>query len=153
MNHCEISQIFFKETYTVPVEQTARRMFRLLPHGEGYADRMINAMATGYLVAVLESICAREMQPHLEHDEEMVVGSSVQCQHRAPIPPGALITVDGWVMGIGDDEATFWVRASDEQEIVCEGKISLAIVKRARIERRIQRKCEAIRRRELFTTA
>lgn len=153
MNHCEISQIFFRETYTVPKEQTARRMFSRLPHGKSYAARMINAMSTGYLVAMLESICAREMQPHLNHDEETVVGSSVQCQHCAPIPPGALVTVDGWVIGIGDHEATFWVRASDEQEIVCEGQIRLAVVRREQMERRIERKCEAIERRELFAAA
>ena len=40
-------------------------MFGVLPHGKGYAERLVNAMANGYLVAVLESICAREMQPHL----------------------------------------------------------------------------------------
>ena len=58
-----------------------------------------------------------------------------------------MITIDGWVTGIGDHEASFWVRASDEQEIVCEGEIHFAIVKRAQMERKIQRKCEAIGRR------
>lgn len=153
MKHCEISQIFFSETYVVPVEQTAQNLFRSLPHGKNYADRLINAMATGYLVAVLESICTREMQMHLNHDEETVVGSSVQCQHRAPIPPGAIIKVDGWVIGIGDHEATFWVQASDEQEVVCEGQIRFAVVERAQIEMKIQRKCEAIGRRELFASS
>ncbi len=153
MKHCEVSQIFFSETYVVPAEYTAQTLFRLLPHGKAYADRMVKAMATGYLVAVLESICVREMQPHLDHAEETVVGTSVQCQHRAPIPPGALIKIDGWVIGIGDDEATFWVQASDEQEIVCEGKIRLVAVRRSQIERKIQRKCDAIVRRELFASA
>ena len=153
MNPCHVSQIVFSETYTVPPEQTTQRMFRLLPHGSGYADRMIDAMATGYLVAVLESICAREMQKYLDHDEELVVGSSVQCQHRAPIPSGALVNVDGWVIGVGAGEATFWVQASDEQEMVCEGEIRFAIEQRAPMERKIQRKREAIGRRELFATA
>ncbi|MBA2548212.1 MAG: thioesterase [Burkholderiaceae bacterium] len=153
MNHCEISQIFFRETYNVPAEQTVRCLFRALPHGRGYANGMINAMATGYLVAVLESICVREMQPHLERDEETVVGSSVKCRHRAPIPPGALLTINGWVVGIGDREATFWVQASDEQEVVCEGEIRFAIVRRSQIEKKIQTKCDAIERRELFVMA
>lgn len=153
MKHCEISQIFFSETYVVPAEQTAQRLFQLLPHGEAYACRLINAMATGYLIAVLESICLREMQMHLDHDEETVVGCSVQCKHRAPIPPGAIIKVDGWVMGIGDSEATFWVQASDEQEVVCEGQMRFAVVKRAQMEMKIQRKCEAIERREIFASA
>ncbi len=153
MKHCAVSQILFSETYAVPAEQTAQRMFGVLPHGKSYADRLPNAMANGYLVAVLESICTREMQAHLEHNEETLVVSSMQCQHRAPIPPGALITIDGWVTSIGDHEAKFWVRASDEQEIVCEGEILFAIVKRAKIEQRIQRKCEAIGRRQLFAAS
>ena len=153
MNHCSISQILFSETYVVPAEQTSQHMFGTLPHGKSYSDRLLNAMANGYLVAVLESICARELQAHLDHTEETIVVSSMQCQHRAPIPPGALITIDGWVTCIGDHEASFWVRASDEQEIVCEGEIRFAIVKRAQMERKIQRKCEAIGRRQLFATA
>lgn len=153
MNPCKVSQIMFSETYTVPPEQTTRRMFRLLPHGSGYADRMIDAMATGYLVAVLESICAREMQTYLDHDQELVVGSSVQCQHRAPIPAGALVNVDGWAVAVGEHEATFWVQASDEQETVCEGQIRLAIVQRSLMEKKMRRKCEVIGRRELFAAA
>jgi fluoroacetyl-CoA thioesterase len=153
MKHCAVSQILFSETYIVPVEQTAQRMFGLLPHGKSYADRLLNAMANGYLLAVVESICAREIQAHLDHNEETIVVSSMRCQHRAPIPPGALVTVDGWVTRIGAHEATFWVRASDEQEIVCEGEILFAIVKRAQMEQKIQRKCEAIGRRQLFAAA
>jgi len=110
-------------------------------------------MATGYLVSVLESICAREMQPHLDQDEETIVGSSVQFRLHAPIPPGALVTVNGWVVGLGDREATFWVQASDEHEVVCEGQIRFSIVLRSRIEQTIQRKCAAIGRRALFAGA
>ena len=153
MKHCAVSQILFSETYTVPAEQTTQRMFGVLPHGKSYADRLVNAMANGYLVAVLESICAREMQAHLDHTEETIVVSSMQCQHRAPIPPGALVRISGWVTGVEDQQATFWVQASDEQEMVCEGQMRIAIVQRAQIERKLQRKCEAIKRRELFASA
>ena len=109
MDHCAVSQLFFCEKYRVPPEQTARHLFGRLPHGKGYADRMVDAMATGYLVSVLESICARELQPLLDQDEETVVGS-VEFQfrhHRAPIAPNTLIKVDGFIVGIGDREATF----------------------------------------------
>lgn len=149
MKHCEISEILVCEQYVVPAEQTAQKLFRSLPHGKPYADRMIDAMATGYLVAVLESICAREIQRHLDPDEETVVGASVECRHCAPIPPGAILRVVGWVIGVGDHEATFWAQASDEEEVVCEVQIRFAVVRRARMERKIQRKCEAIGRREM----
>lgn len=150
MKHCEVSQIFFSETHAVTVDQTAQTLFRSLPHGKAYAERMIKAMATGYLIAVLESICAREMQMYIDHDEEVVVGSSIQCEHCAPIPPGAIVRIDGWVIGIGEHEATFWVQASDEHELVCEGRIGLSVVRRSQIELKIHRKCEAIGRREVF---
>ena len=69
MKHCAVSQILFSETYTVPAEQTAQRMFGVLPHGKSYADRLVHAMANGYLFAVVESICVREMQTHLDHND------------------------------------------------------------------------------------
>jgi fluoroacetyl-CoA thioesterase len=153
MKHCAVSQILFSETYTVPAEQTSQRMFGMLPHGKSYADRLLNAMANGYLFAVVESICVREMQTHLDHNDETLVVSSMQCRHRAPIPPGAFIRINGWVTGVENQQATFWVQASDEQEMVCEGQIRFAIVQRAVMERKIQRKCEAIGRRQLFAAA
>jgi len=153
MNHCGISQILFSETYTVPAEQTSQSMLGVLPHGNGYSARLLNVWPNGHLIAMLESICAREMQAHLDHTEEVIAVSAIKCRHRAPIPSGALITVDGWTTDIGDHEASFWVRVSDEQEIVCEGEIRFAIVKRAQMERKIQRKREAIKRRELFALA
>ena len=138
MNPCVVSQIIFSETYKVPPEQTTQQMFRLLPHGNGYADRMIDAMATGYLVAVLESICAREMQMYLERDEELIVGSSVQCQHRAA-PYWAVVNVDGgWSRSASTGRS---VPASDEQDCV-RGAICFAIVQRSQMKRRCADGCE-----------
>ena len=153
MNQSKVSQIVFSATYTVPPEQTTHQMFRVLPHASGSSDRMPDAMATGYLVAVLESMCAQEMQPHIDPVEQTVFGFSAQCQFRAPIPPGALVHVDGQVICLSEDEVTFWVRAIDEQEIVCDGQISLRVVGRAVMATKIRRKCEAIQRRQLFATA
>lgn len=153
MEHSAVSQVLFSETYIVPEEQTSRHMFSALPHGKSYSDRLLNVMSNGYLIAVLESICALELQLHLDHNEESIVVASMQCQHRAPIPPGAFVRITGWITGVEGQQWTFWVQASDEQEIVCEGRICFAIVQRAQIEKKIQRKCEAIKRRELFALA
>lgn len=153
MSNCGIDQTLFSETYTVPEEQTSQRLFGVLPHGKSYSDRLLNVMSNGYLIAVLESICARELQFHLDHNEESIVVASMQCQHRSPIPPGAFVRISGWVTRVAGQQWTFWVQASDEQEIVCEGQICFAIVQRAQIEKKIQRKCEAIKRRELFASA
>jgi predicted thioesterase len=153
MNHEAISQLFFDERYVVPAGQTARRMFDGLAHGRAYAGDMVDAMATGYLVAVLESICVRELRPYLERDDDTVVGNEVVFRHCAPIATGACLRVAGWVERIADREVTFRVQAQDEQEQVCEGTIRLAVVARAHMARVIARKCDAIARRARFEPA
>lgn len=78
MNHQGVSEIFFEESYTVSANQTAKSPFALLPHGNGYAERLIECLITGCLVAVVESICIREMQQHVDAAAEEVVGSSIR---------------------------------------------------------------------------
>ena len=153
MKHSAVSQILFSETYTVPAEQTSQRMLAVLRDGGSYSDGLLNAMSNGYLIAVLESICARELQKYVDDDNELVLAADVRWQRRAPVAVGALITVDGWVRVIDGNEATFFVRASDEQEVVCEGEICFYVEQLEQLERKIQRKREAIERRELFAAA
>lgn len=88
MNHESISQICFAEIYVVPSHQTARSLFTRLPHGMAYADTLIECLATGYLIAVVESICIKEMQQQIDPDIEVVVGRSIRIEHRAPILRG-----------------------------------------------------------------
>jgi fluoroacetyl-CoA thioesterase len=146
MNHQGITEISFEETYTVPVEQTARSLFARLPHGVDYADRLIECLDTGYLVAVIESICIREMQRHVDAQDEVVVGRSIQIEHCAPIPPGAPLKVRGWLERISQRSATFRVQASDAHEIVCEAVAVLVATARAPLEARIAAKVDALRR-------
>ncbi len=153
MNHEAISQIFFDEWYTVPPGQTARSMFRFLPHARDYAERLVDAMATGYLVAVLESICAKALQPSVDADAETVVGAHVDCRHCGPIAPGATIRVTGWVETLGEREVVFRVQARDDHEQVCDGAIRLCVVPRERMSAIIARKQRAAEQRRLFAPA
>jgi fluoroacetyl-CoA thioesterase len=142
MNHQGVSEICFAEVYTVPANQTARRLFATLPHGSHYAERLIEGMATGYLIAVVESICIREMQHHINHDLETVVGVAVNIEHCAPAPPGVELKICGWTEQIGERDAIFRVRIHDSHDIVCEGTLKLVAVLRSNIENRIARKVE-----------
>lgn len=144
MNHQGISEIFFEETYSVPPEQTARALFARLPHGSDYAERLIECLATGYLVAVLESVCVREMQRHVDADAEVVVGRTVRVEHKGPIPPGSTLILHGWVQRLGERSATFCVQACDDHEIVCEATITLVAAPRASMESRITTKVNAL---------
>jgi fluoroacetyl-CoA thioesterase len=153
MNREIVSQIAFEEKHLVTAEESAPNLFRRLPQGRAYADRLIDAMATCHLVALLESLCLREVHGHLDADAQVVVGNAIQCNHCAPIPRGTLLRISGWVQGIGEREVTFRVQAHDDHEQVCDGTIRLVFARRGEIARRIERKCEAIARRELFLAA
>lgn len=153
MKHEAISQIVFDERYAVPADQTAPQLFRQLPLATYYCDELVDVMATAYLVAVLESLCLREMYRHIDTEKETVVGAAIDCWHSAPVPAGALLRLTGWVESMGDSEVTFRMQAQDEHEHVCEASIRLAVVLRERIEQHITRKKEAIERRQLFLAA
>lgn len=137
MNHERISAICFAETYVVPSHQTARSLFTRLPHGQAYAETLVECIATGYLIAVLESICIKAMQEHIEPDAEVVVGRSIRVEHCGPIPPGATMRVSGWVEQIGNRSVTFRVTAHDDHERVCDGQVTLVAAERSSIESRI----------------
>lgn len=145
MNHELISQICFSETYVVPSHQTARSLFTRLPHGQAYAETLIECIATGYLIAVLESICIKAMQEHVDPAVEVVVGRSMRVEHCGPIPPGATMCVSGWVEQIGNRSVTFRVSAQDEHERVCEGQVTLVAADRSSIEARIAAKRDGLR--------
>lgn len=146
MNHQGVSEICFEETYTVPADQTARSLFARLPHGVDYAERLIECLATGYLVAVIESICIREVQRHVDAQDEVVVGRSIRIEHGGPIPPGASLRVRGWLERIGRRSATFRVQASDDHEVVCEAVVVLVATARGPMEQRIAAKVDALQR-------
>lgn len=145
MNHQGVSEIFFEESYTVPADQTAKSLFARLPHGSGYAERLIECLATGYLVAVIESICIREMQQHVDA-AEVVVGRTIRIDHRGPIPPGSSLRLRGWLERMGERSATFRVQACDMGEVVCEAAVTLVAVQRATMEMRIAAKVDALQR-------
>ena len=145
MNHQGVSEILFEESYTVPADQTAKSLFARLPHGSGYAERPIECLATGYLVAVIESICIREMQQHVDA-AEVVVGRTIRIDHRGPIPPGSSLRLRGWLERMGERSTTFRVQACDTGEVVCEAVVTLVVIQRATMETRIAAKVEALQR-------
>lgn len=144
MNHQGISEISFEETYSVPPEQTARALFSRLPHGSDYAQRLIECLATGYLVAVVESICIPEMQRHVDAASEVVVGRTIELEHKGPIPPGSTLKLRGWVERLGERSAKFRVQASDDHELVCDGCVILVVAPRTSMESRISEKVVAL---------
>ena len=118
-----------------------------------FFDRMINTIAATSLIAVLEGLCAREMQRHLKVYDETPVAVQMHCAPCAPVAAGARVRMTGWVERLGDGDVTFRVKAQDEQEQVCDGRIQFAIVKREQMADSLSRKRDAIARRESFAPA
>lgn len=144
MNQQAVSEICFEETYRVPAEQTARSLFARQPHGIAYAPTLVECLATGYLIAVVESICIREMQRHVDPLTEVVVGRSMRIDHLGPIPPATCLRVRGWVERPGERSATFCVQAYDAHEAVFDGSVTLVAAQRTVIEPRIAAKVSAL---------
>ena len=144
MNHQGVSEIVFEETYTVPSDQTAKSLFARLPHGSQYAETLIECLATGYLIAIAESICIREMQRQIDPEIEVIVGRSIQIEHRGPVPAGGKLRLQGWVERLGRRSATFCVRAYDAHEIVCECSLKLVAAHRGSMETCIATKVKAL---------
>lgn len=144
MNQQGVSEICFEETYAVSHDQTARSLFARLPHGREYAQTLIECLATGYLVAVVESICVREMQMHVDPMVEVVVGRTVHIEHLGPIPPTTRLRLRGWVECLGERSATFRVQAYDDYELALDGTVTLVAAHRASIESRIATKVDAL---------
>ena len=140
MNEQGISEISFEEVCTVDPTQTARSLFARLAHGVAYADQLLEGLATGYLIALVESVCIREMLRHLDPATEVIVGSAVNIRHRAPVPPGKQVWLRGWTSQLGERKTTFSVQAFDDHEIICEGTLTLVAASREVIETRLARK-------------
>lgn len=140
MNEQGMSEISFEEVFTVDPDQTARSLFTRLEHGRAYAERLLEGLATGYLIALVESVCIREMLRHLDPITEVIVGSAVNIQHRAPVPPGKQVWLRGWTSQLGERKTTFSVQAFDDHEVICEGTLTLMAASRETIERRLARK-------------
>lgn len=111
-----------------------------------YADTLIECLATGYVIAVVESICIKEMQKHIDLTTEVVVGRSMRLEHCSPIPPGAAIRVMGSCEQLGKRSATFCIRALDDHELVCEGHVTLVAADRASIEAKISTKINGLQK-------
>lgn len=114
----------------MPAEQAVSALFARLPHGCDGAERIVNCLATGYLVTAIESICTGLLQRHVHADDEVVVGQRVHIEHRRPLPAGARITLCGWVGALGERSATFRVHAQHAQELVCEAIVTLSTMPR-----------------------
>ena len=135
-----ISAICFEEACTIHPDQTAKSLFSRLTHGRAYADALLDGLATGYLIALIESVCIREMLHHMDPTTEVIVGRAVNIQHCAPAAAGKQVWLRGWTTRLGERSTTFAVQVFDDHETICDGSVTLMVVSRTDLEARLARK-------------
>ncbi len=140
MNEQGISQICFEEACIIHPDQTAKSLFSRLSHGCAYAHQLLDGLATGYLVALIESVCIREMLHHLDPTTEVIVGRAVNIQHCAPAAPGKQVWLRGWTTRMGERSTTFAVQVFDDHEAICDGSVTLMAAPRKALEARLASK-------------
>lgn len=138
-----VADFSFEHFVCTTEEQTARRLFATLPLGADYAPRLVEALATGMLVATIESACIAEVQRHLA-DGETVVGAEVDVRHLGPALPGHGLRIYGrgrW--DASPRRGTFDITVDDGQGRVATARVVLAVVGAARFAAGLARKHEA----------
>lgn len=141
--HPHAADSAFEHFVCTTEEQTARRLFETLPLAEAYAPRMVQALATGLLVATVESACIADMQRHLA-DGETVVGTEVEVRHLGPALPGHRLRIRGrgrW--SARPRRATFDVTVDDGNGPVATARLVLTVVGAARFAAGLTRRHEA----------
>ena len=129
----------FAGTFVVPEALTARSVFATLPHGAAYAHRMIPALATGLLVSLVESLCAKAMQ-HRLGAHETLVGSEVEVRHERPALPGSLLTLRGSARVRSPAETSFEVSVEDRFERIATVRVVMCAIDAPRFGAGLERK-------------
>jgi predicted thioesterase len=91
--------------------------------------------ATSRMVALMEVAAARVLRTVLEPGEESV-GITVDIEHTAPTPPGALVSAEARFLGREGKLYVFEVVAQDESGTIGKGRHKRAIVDPRRLEAR-----------------
>jgi len=139
MNQPGVNQIFFEESHVVPIEH-ARWLGSQECGDDGRPESELRCVATSDLVAVIESVCVRQMQVHIDAAIQIAASRTIRVDHRGPVPAGSLLRLRGWVDLLGGRSVTFRVQGFDDHELVCEALVTLMVMRRASMESRIAAK-------------
>lgn len=128
MNEQGVSEIWFDERHTAPLHDATGAFGAMLAQGLYGIDKRADAFATGYVVALMQTACQREMQHHIDVEHETAMSTSICISHHALVPHGQRLRLTGWVVQIGERRVTFEVRLLDHERTLSEGNIVFAVV-------------------------
>ncbi len=109
--------------YKVPEHKTVPYTYPEAPE----IASMPRVFATGFMIVLMEWVCAQLLAPHLDHGEGSL-GVHVDVSHLAATPPGLTVTVDVEVAEIVGNRVAFKVKAHDGVDLIGEGRHERFIV-------------------------
>jgi predicted thioesterase len=101
----------------------------------------LRVFATPSMVAFIEDVCRRMVDPYLAPGET-TVGVSLKVRHLAPTPMGQLVRCRAEVVSVEGAVVTFRAEVWDRVEKVGEGEHKRAVIEVERFLRRVEAKAE-----------
>ena len=111
-------------SYVVPENKTVPFTF---PEAAELAV-MPRVLATGFMIVLMEWVCAQLLAPHLDPGEGSL-GVHVDVSHLAATPPGMTVTVDVELTAVAGQKLTFNVKAHDGVDLIGEGRHERFVVR------------------------
>lgn len=132
-------------THTLHFRVPASKMVpALYPESAEFAA-MPEVFATGFLVGLLEWACVRIVNPSLDLEREISLGTHIDVSHAAATPAGRELRVVARLIEVAGRRLTFEVEADDGEEVVSRGRHQRVIVDRRRFDDAVSRKRTAPR--------
>jgi fluoroacetyl-CoA thioesterase len=122
--------------YRVPESKTVPRIFEEAPDFQ----MMPGALATGYLVALVEWACIELLKPHLDWPREQSLGTHVDISHTAATPPGLTVEIRARILTVEGRRLVFAVSAHDGVDPITEGTHERHLIDAERFARKLEGK-------------
>ena len=125
-------------SYKVPENKTVPYTY---PESEIIAG-MPKVFATGFMIVLMEWVCTRLIEPHLDAGEGSV-GTHVDVSHTAVTVPGQIVTVDVELTEVKGRKLVFKVSAHDGIDMIGEGRHERVVVAWDRFNAKLAEKAKA----------
>jgi predicted thioesterase len=129
MNVDSINHIVLCERLRVSAAQAAPRLFESYGRRGRFTDGLAGVLGSVHLIANLEALCLRALQPHLDADEEIVLGVNRGMTHRFPVTIGNDIVVTGFVERADQAEISFAIQACAHGRLAACGKLQFGVMR------------------------
>lgn len=121
------------ESKTVPNLYPESPEFRAMPQ----------VFATGFLVGLIEWVCIKAINPHMDWPNEQTVGTHVNLSHSAATPPGLEVRAKVTLIEVDGRRLLFEVEASDGVDTICRGTHERFVINVAKFNEKARMKARA----------